>query len=579
MPNGTSQTHEYLINYTTTYAGAGAQEAEADVRRVGEAAGVTQTRLLGFGEATSTTTAGLRATAEGSREVAAGIDETGKAARRSGHWLGRYIQRYLVRYLVVWQGMIALKTGIRDWTQAHEDLDRALFSLQTTMGMTTTQAERYMATMRGMGQIAGVPAAQMAMSGLGAAGGMAGQFGAMAGMGAGEGVRFFGGIQQQYGLGAGQMEELIPRMWAAFAKSGEDIQSWLKDWQEHINALGDGSDAIAEWTRALGIYETTGMRATDRVSAAWSDFLAVLGNTQPITDAKNEWADFFNHLARQVAYGELTPAAQKAAQARYTAATGERGEILGLPRGDFQTWFAREGMVGAIPSMGGGGVGGGAVAGGGAEAGGIGGRFIDSVEIMTRAQFRQMDRLTQQHEESMAAQGIESTLTTLQVAILTEQGYIFKSIDTNVLATALAASEMNERQKTAVYNWPGNAQGVMIGRGSMGTTEFRRRGDEPAPPPYDPLGSTTPYIPGSGIGPFGWSAFQHGGEVRETGPAIVHKGEKIIPVGGAGVGGNLNLQSNLYIDGRLVARNSSQIMGDQLLQAQRASGGQIGALV
>ncbi len=567
------QTHKYLISYTTTYAGTGAQEAEADVRRVGEAAATTQSRLSGFSEATTTTAAGLRTTAEGSREVAAGIDETGKAAQRSGHWLGRYIQRYLVRYLVVWQGMIALKAGIRDWAQAHEDLDRALFSLQTTMGMTTTQAERYMSTMRGMGQLAGVPAAQMAMSGLGAAGGMAGQFGAMTGIGGGEGVQFFAGIQQQYGLGAEQMQELIPRMWAAFAESGENIQTWLKDWQEHINALGDGSDAIAEWTRAIGIYETTGMRATDRVSAAWSDFLAVLGNTQPITDAKNQWADFFNHLAKQVAYGELTPAAQEAAQARYTAATGKRGEILGLPRGDFQSWFAREGMVGAIPSMGGGGVGGVEV--GGAETGGIGGRFIDSVEIMTRAQFQQMDRLTQQHEDSMAAQGIESSLVTLQVAILTEQGYIFQSIDTNMLATALATSEMNEQMKTAVYNWPGNVAMIAMGVGAATSrTTAIRRG--PAAPPYTPLGGGAPYIPGANPS---WNAFdifapsyQHGGVVQETGPAIVHKGETITPEGQSPIN-YLRLQSDIYMDGNHVAQSVSTRLGDQLYQAQRAAGG------
>ncbi len=495
------------------------------------------------------------------RETNKAIQGTGEAAQKSGHWLGNYIQRYLIRYLVVWQGMIALQSGIRNWIQAHEELDRTLFSLQTTMGMTTDQAERYINVMGGIG------GAQAGMQ-VGAAGGMARQFGAMTGMGGAEGAQFFGGVQRQFGLDSGQLEELIPRMWAAFAKSGENIQTWLGHWEESINALEDGSDALAKWTRDWETYEATGMRASDRVSAAWAEMLSVVGNTQVITDTKNAWADFFGVLTGQVAYSDLTQSEQRAAQARYEKETGGDAARLGqfFPTGDFWDWFAKGGMEGSRPSMGGGGVGGTDV------GGGATGQFIDSVRIMTQAQFTQLDAATERHEEMMRARNIESTLTTLQTATLTEQGYIFRSIDTNVLALALSNEEMNERQKTAVYNMPGSSVNLALGISALGDIGINRGNINPGVTPPDP------WIPWVAGGP---PYYQHGGVVPGTGPQpeIVNGGEPILPRGQSPLGGGLKISNNLFLNDRLIAVSTSRIQGDMLLQATRANQGQVGSLI
>ncbi len=492
------------------------------------------------------------------------LDGFTESTRKSGHWLGRYLQRYLIRYLVVWQGMIALQTGIRAWTQAHEELDRTLFSLQTTMGMTADQAERYINVMGGIG------GAQAGMQ-VGAAGGMAMQFGAMTGMGGAEGAQFLGGVQRQFGLDSGQLEELIPRMWAAFAESGEDIQTFLGHWQELINAMGGGSDATAEWARALEIYETTGMRATDRVSAAWTEMLSVIGNTQVITDSKNAWADFFSVLTGQVKYSDLTQSEQRAAQARYEKETGGDAARVGqfFPTGDFWDWFAKGGMEGSRPSMGGGGVGG--------EGGGAAKQFIDSVDIMTRAQFERLSVATEKYEGILGAQGIESSELTRMIAIQEGDSYTFSAILTTMLANTLATEEMNEQMKTGVYNWPGNVAMIAMGVGAATSrTTAIRHADEPAPPPYTPLGGSAPYIPGANPS---WNAFdifapsyQYGGVVQETGPAIVHKGETITPEGQSPIN-YLRLQSDIYMDGNHVAQSVSTRLGDQLYQAQRAAGG------
>ena len=492
------------------------------------------------------------------------LDGFAESTRKSGHWLGRYLQRYLIRYLVVWQGMIALQTGIRAWTQAHEELDRTLFSLQTTMGMTADQAERYINVMGGIG---GAQAGMQA----GAAGGMAMQFGAMTGMGGAEGAQFLGGVQRQFGLDSGQLEELIPRMWAAFAESGEDIQTFLGHWQELINAMGGGSDAIAKWTRALEIYETTGMRATDRVSAAWTEMLSVIGNTQVITDSKNAWADFFSVLTGQVKYSDLTQSEQRAAQARYEKETGGDAARVGqfFPTGDFWDWFAKGGM------------------GGGTDTGRL---TIDPSDIsqgagmttwatnlaggaMQQAEFERLSAGVESLQARWDELGIIGTPTTQQYWVEDAMGGHIADIKADAEVIAIATSEMNEQMKTAVYNWPGNVAMIAMGVGAAtsGTTAIRRG---PAAPPYTPLGGGAPYIPGAWPGPGGPQEFQHGGVVPGSGPqlAVVHGGETITPEGQSPIG-YLRLQVDSYLDGNHVAQSVSTRLGDQLYQAQRAAGG------
>ncbi len=466
------------------------------------------------------------------RNVKRSLDESGEAAKTSGNWLGRYIQRYLVRYLVVWQGMRALQSTMRAWVVAHDEMDRALFRVQTTMGLSISQAERYMATMRRMGGEVGLPAAQMAGGAMqmGPTAGMAGQFGAMAGMGGAEGMKFFAGIQKQYDLSAEELEELIPRIWAAFAGSGEDIQTFLGHWQDLVNDLDSGSDAVAKWTRDWATYETTSMRATDKVKTAWGDFLTVLGDTQPIIDAKEAIASWFDRLTGKILYTQLAPGEKSEAERRYEAETGRQAEAGG-GLGQFWAWGARGGFEGAPettrPAQGVATAAEGRLTIRPSEIGaGVGTQFIDSVQVMTQAQYDQLEAITNQKEEMLTAQGIISSELKEQVAIQTEHGYKFDEINTTMLAMLLATEEikdMQRQQMTGYFNWPGAQPSVMIGR--PGQAEFPGREERPPDPNINiTQPEPSPWIPWISGGP---PYYQEGGPVTETGPAIVDQGEYI----------------------------------------------------
>lgn len=371
------------------------------------------------------------------RETTAAFLEEGGAIERSGNWLAGYIERYLIRYFVVWQGMVAVKMVIRDWVAAHEDLDRAMFRLQTSMGMSTDQAERYMATMRQMGGGIGISGVQLAAGAiqLGPTGaGMAGQFGAMTGMGAPEGMQFFAGIQRQYELTNAQIEQLIPGMFAAFARSGQDIQTFTGNWQEMLAQFDAGSAAMGEWTRAQELYEKSGMRATDRVSAAWQDLMTTMGNTQRITDAKNALADYFEAMIPT-----------------------EVGRVRGLTRPEPITISDRL----TIPPS--------DISAGIREQFGIQG-FAGR---MTAAEAERYEDLIQKWDAYFLEQG--RFLEKQTITLVTEIGQPLKEIKGSAEASRMALEEMNERQKNAVYNWPSGAGGaVIIGQGALGGVALRQ---------------------------------------------------------------------------------------------------------
>jgi len=482
----------------------------------------------------------------------------------------------------VWQGMRALQSTMRDWVAAHDEMDRALFRSQTSMGLSISQAERYMATMRRMGGEVGLPAAQMAGGAmqLGPTAGMAGQFGTMTGMGGAEGMKFLAGIQKQYALSAEELEELIPRIWAAFAGSGEDIQTFLGHWQDMVNALGGGSDAAAKWARDWEIYETTGMRATERVHAAYQDFLGVLGDTEIIVKFKNAIADMFNVAVERMDFMQRSMEERQVLMQQYYEETGVQPHLRQLPEQFLQWVEQREPettrpvpempaheewrLTGKLP--------------GGGE-GAIGTQFIDSVQIMTQAQYDQLEAATNRHEEMLTAQGIISSEIKEQIAINTEHGYKFDTLNTTALALLLANEEIRDmqRQMTGYFNWPGAQPSVMIGRPSQ--VEFPGR-EERQPDPNINITQPEPssWIPWISGGP---PYYQHGGIVPGQGPqpAIVHGGEQIIPRGQSPLGGSLKVQSDLYLDGERVSRSIMNIAGDKLLQAQRASMGATGALL
>lgn len=472
------------------------------------------------------------------RETTQAFLEEGGAIERSGNWLAGYIERYLIRYFVVWQGMVAVKMVIRDWVAAHEDLDRAMFRLQTSMGMSTDQAERYMATMRQMGGGIGISGVQLAAGAiqLGPTGaGMAGQFGAMTGMGAPEGMQFFAGIQRQYELTNAQIEELIPRMFAAFARSGQDWQTFSKVWEQMIVEFDAGSAAVGEWTRALELYEKSGMRATDRVSAAWQDLMTTMGNTQRITDAKNALADYFEAMIPT-----------------------EEGRVRGLTRPEPITISDRL----TIPPS--------------DISAGIRGQFgiQGFAGRMTAAEAERYEDLIQKWDAYFLEQG--RYLEKQTITLVTEIGQPLKEIKGSAEASRMALEEMNDRQRTAVYNWPGGAGGaVIIGQGALGDVALRQPQAAPGPSPWTPhpIDWTNP-----------WRMYQYGGTV--PGPvgqpqvAIVHGGETITPPGQqSGMMPPVLLKTQIDVDGRKVAESSHYILGDKYMQASRATFGSVGGLV
>lgn len=543
-------------------------------------------------------------------------DEFGESVQRSGNWLMNYIERYLIKYFVVWQGIVAIKTTIRDWIQAHEDLDIAMFRLQTTMGMTTDQAERYMGTMRQIGGGIGISAAQLAGGAmqLGPTGaGMAGQFGAMTGQGAAQGMQFFAGIQRQYELTNAEIEQLIPRMFAAFARSGQDIQTFLKSWQEMLAQFDAGSGAVSEWTRALGIYETMGMHATQRVSSAWNDFLSVLGDTKPITDAKNAIADFFGDLAKDIShqrstrFQSITRDEQEAIYARYRAETGQHMYSMIISesfRGweqtpEFRKWWAQQpeytglkqpATTGTYPDVE-------ARRATGWSPGeavmqslfgikGFGGK-------MTAGEAEKYEDLVQKWDAYFLEQGRHLEKQT--ITLVTEIGQPLKEIRGSAEASRMALEEMNERQKSAVYNWPGGAPLIIMPQaldqvstttrgGGGGSTGGGGGGGESAgggggstwqPQPIDwnnpwviPPQYRVPNMGHVGQAPneVANNAYAAGAQAA----AKIIQGSNWLPT---------TIKTQVALDGKKVGESTNQVLGDSYNQAARAIYGGGGGLV
>ena len=524
--------------------------------------------------------------ARAQREIAKELQTTGETAQKSGHWLANYIQRYLVRYFVVWQGMVALKAGIRDWIQAHDDMARAMFRVQGAMQATTSEARQYMGTLAGIGAGIGVPAGQMVegaiQTGQPQLVGQMAQWGQVTGAGAQQAIALFTRTQRDYNLTAEETEMIMARLFVAWDKLGIPIQEITGDMSRWLGKIGEAPGLIDYMNQRLEEFGEQGLNASDKLATGWGQFLSRLGNLKPWRDLQATMGEVFSEAAAGLAWLEVSRVEKEAMFRQYEAETGVSGrtpigttaaftewrqqltseQIAGIQataqaaagtiQGAYTAPFQRQQQAPAGAAVAVGAYTAPSVAPPATQAGGMGTQLIDSVQIMTQAQYEQLDKITQQHEDKMEADGIHSKLITEHIAVDTEQGYIFQSIDTNILALLLANEDMRNMQRqqlTGVWNFPSGAVMITTPQ-ALGQVELQG----PTPPPYTSAVGGELYIPGAS--PYGVDygdiyGYQHGGPVTETGPAIVHEGEYVVPQDQAR---RLSLPESLPMLERLIGR-------------------------
>ena len=503
------------------------------------------------------------------------LDETGKAAQRSGHWLGGYIQRYLIRYLVVWQGMVALRTGIRDWIQAHEDMALAIFRVQTAMQTTVDTAQSYVTTMGEAGMRTGVPTGVMVGGAIALGPTMAEQaarFGQMTQMGAGEAQQFFADIQRQTKITDEQLEMLMARMFLAWAKHGTVA---MQHWREFTNEIPTGLDTMKQWEDAWGRFEKTGTHAANMVGAAWKEALSSLGEYQPIIDIQTTIAQFLYGRAA-INPERMTQQELNQRVAEYEKTTGMPATQLGgrLFYPNFMAWVGEQKMreaQEALTTMGPPSQEQAIREGGMTAVSGLAG-------VMQRPEYERLATRVEALQAEWVERGLVGTWQEKSFWVTDKMGGDVEMLKAYAEVVAIATSEMNERQKSAVWNWPGGAPMIIMPEalGQVGATTQRPLSTTPSEP-VTPKWSPHP-IDWSNP----WQMYQYGGTV--PGPvgqpqaAIVHGGETITPAGQSAMG-YLRLQSDIYMDGNRVAQSVSTRLGDQLMQAQRASFGSGGGLV
>lgn len=473
--------------------------------------------------------------ARAQREIAKELQGTGEAAQKSGHWLGGYIQRYLIRYIAVWQLMRVAQDVMRDTSEAQREMRETTFQLGVAMQGTGQEAQQYLQAMAAIASqttVAPSAAAGGVLLG-GRVGTMAMQLAQITGADPTQWVQHLVMLRDEYGMTADAIEGSLDRIIAAYARlalQGKSYfgEGWQQGWRETGGQAGGFEAALTTapgpsfgemWTRGIQM-----------------PMLRELQRQTFMQRPQEERAELQRQYAEEMDWPERRMRVQAPAQ-----------------QADFYRWMAeREG--------------------GGAGIGGEGGTAMglqNYLGVMSERDYQRMQELVTGFDDSMANLGITMARNVERdVIIQAEAGLQRREMVGSLEAIAFATQEMNERQKSAVYNWPGDAP-LIIMPGAMDQVSAPRPSPVLNPQPIYDI-----YLP------MIWKQYQHGtNEVRETGPAIVHKGERVIPAGGAAMTGSLNLQSNLYVNGRLVARDVSRIQGDQLLQAQRASGGQIGAFV
>ena len=485
------------------------------------------------------------------RETNKAIQDTGEVAQKSGNWLGSYIRRYLVRYLVVWQAMRVVQDVMGDISKAQREMRETTFLLGTAMRGTGQEAQQYLGTLSALAsQTTAAPSAIAGGMLLGeGVGTMVTQLAEATGAAPQKWMQHLAMLRDDYGLTADAIEGMLDRMVVAYARHAllgkdyfGDFQEALRDTVAEVGALADAIERMP----APSIKDQFGRLLQ----------IGALTRHQQQLFAQRPYEEQLE-LGREFAREQGLPGREQQAGINVSSFPGFFGWLAGQPRPE-PTMTAHEQfrLTGVSPSE------------EQAQLGikGFGGK-------MTGAEAERYEDLIQKWDAYFLEQG--RYLEKQTITLVTEIGQPLKMIVGSAEASKMALEEMNERQKTAVYNWPGNVAMIAMGVGAATSrTTAIRRG--PAAPPYTPLGGGAPYIPGANPS---WNAFdifapsyQHGGVVQETGPAIVHKGETITPEGQSPIN-YLRLQSDIYMDGNHVAQSVSTRLGDQLYQAQRAAGG------
>ncbi len=487
-----------------------------------------------------------QAFARAQREVAQELRNTGEAAQTSGNWLSRYLQRYLIRYLVVWQAMRVVQDIIGNISEAQRAMTETTFRLGTAMQGTGQDAQQYLQTLASIASQTTVAPSALAGGVLQGRrmGTMAAQLAQATGAEPTQWMQHLVMLRDEYGLTVDEIEGMLDRMVVAQA-------SWALQGKDYF---GDYQQALRETATSVGALAD----ALERV---------------PPPSIMDQFSRLFQlgTLIRQQAYAfEQRPEEQQLKlQREFAREQGLTGMEQRIGRGGgvttfpgFYEWLAKQPSAGPTmtaheqwrltgvapgdrPQLG---------------IEGFGGR-------MTGTEAERYEDLIQKWDAYFLEQG--HNLTKQTITLVTEIGQPLKEISGSAEASKMALEEMNERQKTAVYNWPGNVAMVAMGLGAATGGARISRGGAPADDVWN-----QELVDSLMVGPYNPFArsYEHGGVVDKTGPAIVHKGETVIPEGQSSIG-SLRLQSDIYLDGNHVAQSVSTRLGNQLYQAQRAAGG------
>lgn len=204
---------------------------------------------------------------------------------------------------------------------------------------------------------------------------------------------------------------------------------------------------------------------------------------------------------------------------------------------------------------------------------------------MQEREYESLVEQAQKWDEFFERQNIGADVEEREFIVLTEMGADIRRSNLSLEAIQFATEEMNERQKTAVYNLPGDATSLLLGV-ALGDVDIRSGGGVPVAgtQTQTPASWATPMTPWGDIySPFPRvSQYQHGGftdwPAGEARPAILHGQEHVLPSGQSPVS-NITTHSYLYVDGKRMAVGTSRYHGDMLYQANRASYGTSGALI
>jgi hypothetical protein len=506
---------------------------------------------------------------DGLKSVSGGMKEVGDSAGKVGSETSRmvdYTIRYLIRYFLIWQTMRTVQELISKTTEAIHEQQWAMHDLQTATQATDDQMQAYQGTLLTTSLM--MPAVQpAALVGALPMGEQATQRAAQLAQATRQEpetwIAFLRRLQEIHGYTAGEIENDLDRIIVAYSNAtlaGDNFFSNYPKWMnEAIATTGAFADAVE---RAANVQE--------RQMNLWQRLTGI-----------QDWgaAAQRGELVQELQAGYMErPAAERRAlerQFRREMGFGEPLIDVGVTRTlpEFYQWLAESQTTMGPPPM--------------AQAAREGGwQFATGFAgTMTQAQFDKLSNLVDVTRTQWDEQKKLGHITEKSFWVGEGSNKHLETIKNFAEVISIATSEMNQRQKEAVYNIPSGAQGILLSVAAMtGAAELRGGGGATSTTPSQTPAQET-FNWGDIYLPMIMKSYQYGGRV--PGPvgqpqlAVVHGGEEYSGVGGGAMSGtaNIKVESTLLLDKKQIAKAVSEVQGHQVYQALRASGGLVGSIL